>query len=94
MYGKTVSMVTCMHFWVWGILRRCSACAPTACEVVRDCRTMPVACAFSRACMLNSCLRSEDAFIITCVANLMEVKVLYVQQDQRYDISIYWRFNV
>jgi hypothetical protein len=30
------------------------------------------------------CLRSEDAFVITCVANLMEVKVLYVQQDLRY----------
>jgi hypothetical protein len=26
-----------MHFWVWGILRRWSACAPTAYEVVRDC---------------------------------------------------------
>jgi hypothetical protein len=31
--------------------------------------------------------RSEDAFDITCVANLMEVKVLYVQQDLRYEIS-------
>jgi hypothetical protein len=40
------------------------------------------------------CLRSEDAFVITCVANLMEVKVLYVQQDLRYEISSYWRFNV
>jgi hypothetical protein len=38
------------------------------------------------------CLRSEDAFVITCVANLMEVKVLYVQQDLRYEISSYWRF--
>jgi hypothetical protein len=35
------------------------------------------------------CLRSED-----CVANLMEIKVLYVQQDLRYEISSYWRFNV
>jgi hypothetical protein len=35
------------------------------------------------------CPRSEDAFVITCVANLMEVKVLYVQQDLRYDISSY-----
>jgi hypothetical protein len=40
------------------------------------------------------CLRSEVAFVITCVANLMEVKVLYVQQDLRYEISSYWRFNV
>jgi hypothetical protein len=40
------------------------------------------------------CLRSEDAFVITCVANLMEVKVLYVQQDLRYEIYSYWRFNV
>jgi hypothetical protein len=29
------------------------------------------------------CLRSEDAFVITCVANLMEVKLLYVQQNLR-----------
>jgi hypothetical protein len=40
------------------------------------------------------CLRSEDAFVITCVANLMEVKVLYVQQDLRYEISSYWCFKV
>jgi hypothetical protein len=40
------------------------------------------------------CLRSKDAFVITCVANLMEVKVLYVQQDLRYEISSYWRLNV
>jgi hypothetical protein len=40
------------------------------------------------------CLRSEDAFVITCVANLMEVKILYVQQDLPYEISSYWRFNV
>jgi hypothetical protein len=40
------------------------------------------------------CLRSEDAFVITCVANLMGVKVLYAQQDLRYEISSYWRFNV
>jgi hypothetical protein len=40
------------------------------------------------------CLRSEDAFVITCVANLMEVKVFYVQQDLRYEISSYWCFNV
>jgi hypothetical protein len=40
------------------------------------------------------CLRYEDAFVITCVANLIEVKVLYVQQDLPYEISSYWRFNV
>jgi hypothetical protein len=34
------------------------------------------------------CLRSEDVFVITCVANLMEVKVLYVQQDLRYEMSV------
>jgi hypothetical protein len=39
------------------------------------------------------CLRSEDDFVITCVANLMEVKVLYVQQGLLYEISSYWRFN-
>jgi hypothetical protein len=40
------------------------------------------------------CVTSEDAFVITCVANLNEVKVLYVQQDLRYGISSYWRFSV
>jgi hypothetical protein len=40
------------------------------------------------------CLRSEDAFVITCVTNVMEVKVLYVQQHLRYEISSYWRFSV
>jgi hypothetical protein len=45
-------------------------------------------------CTIMLCLRSEDAFVITCVANVMEVKVLYVQQDLRYEISSYWRFNV
>jgi hypothetical protein len=29
---------TCMHFSVWEILRRRSACVPTDYEVVRDCR--------------------------------------------------------
>jgi hypothetical protein len=40
---------------------------------------------------LHLCLRPEDAFVITCVANVMEVKV---QQDLRYEISSYWRFKV
>jgi hypothetical protein len=40
------------------------------------------------------CLRSEDTYVITCVANFMEVKVLYIQQDLPYEISSYWRFNV
>jgi hypothetical protein len=39
-------------------------------------------------------LRSKDAFVITCIVNLTEVKVLYVQQDLRYEISSYWRLNV
>jgi hypothetical protein len=34
------------------------------------------------------CLRSEDAFVITCEANLMEVKALYVQQDLRYEFLV------
>jgi hypothetical protein len=42
----------------------------------------------------KACLTSEDGFVITCVANLMEVKVLYVQQDLRYEISSCWRFNM
>jgi hypothetical protein len=44
--------------------------------------------------LANICLRSEDAFVKTCVANLMEVKVLYGQQDPSYEIYGYWRFNV
>jgi hypothetical protein len=48
MYRRNVVMVTlttgmfllftCMHIWVWRILRRWFVCAPTAYEVVRDCR--------------------------------------------------------
>jgi hypothetical protein len=51
---------------------------------------------YTLCCVFNRpkvCLRSEDAFDITCVANLMEVKFLYVQQDLRYEISSYWCFN-
>jgi hypothetical protein len=36
----------------------------------------------------------SDDFVITCIANLMEVKVLCVQQDLRYELSSYWCFNV
>jgi hypothetical protein len=35
--GIMFLLFTCMQFWAWGILRRWSACAPTACEVIRDC---------------------------------------------------------
>jgi hypothetical protein len=47
---------------------------------------------FFRSCRkateaVKVCLKSEDAFVITRVANLMEVKVSYVQQDLRYEIS-------
>jgi len=59
----------------------------------RSCRALPPGKAPPYT-LDKVCLRSEDAFIITCVANLMEVKVLYVQQDLRYEISSYWRFNV
>jgi hypothetical protein len=38
------------------------------------------------------CLRTQDAFVINCVANLMEV--LNIQDDLRYEIFSYWRFNV
>jgi hypothetical protein len=34
------------------------------------------------------CLRSEDEFVITCVANVTEVKVLYVHQDLRYKFLV------
>jgi hypothetical protein len=44
--------------------------------------------------VIKVCLKSEEAFVITCVANVMEVKVLYVQRDLRYEISSYWCFNV
>jgi hypothetical protein len=40
------------------------------------------------------CLRSEAAFVITCVANLMVVNVMYVQQDLRYEMSSYLSCNV
>jgi hypothetical protein len=37
-------LLTCVHFWVWGVLRRLSACAPTAYEVARDCRNFEKHC--------------------------------------------------
>jgi hypothetical protein len=36
--GTTFLLFTFMQFLVWGILRRWSACTPTAYEVVRNCR--------------------------------------------------------
>jgi hypothetical protein len=60
---------------------------------VKRCRVLNVSANIAVA-MFMLCLRSEDTFVITCVANLMEVKVLYVQEDLRYEISSYWRFNV
>jgi hypothetical protein len=46
-------------------------------------RPFPYSSACTRCYTDRLCLRSEDAFVITCVANLMEVKVLYIQQDLR-----------
>jgi hypothetical protein len=36
--GIMFLLFTCMYLWVWGILRQWSACAPTACEEVSNCR--------------------------------------------------------
>jgi hypothetical protein len=36
--GAVFFPFTCVHLWVWGILRRWSAYAPTAFEMVHDCR--------------------------------------------------------
>jgi hypothetical protein len=36
--GMVLLLFTCMHIWAWRILRRWYACAPTAYEVVRNCR--------------------------------------------------------
>jgi hypothetical protein len=36
--GIMILLLTCLHFCVYGILRRWSACAPIAHEVVRDYR--------------------------------------------------------
>jgi hypothetical protein len=38
--GILFPLFTRMHFWEWEILWRWSACAPTAYEVVRDCRKL------------------------------------------------------
>jgi hypothetical protein len=42
--GIMFLIFTCMLFWVWEILRRWSACAPTAYEVVHDCRKFEEHC--------------------------------------------------
>jgi hypothetical protein len=36
--GVMFLLLTCMHFCVWATLRKWSTYAPTAYEVVRDCR--------------------------------------------------------
>jgi hypothetical protein len=45
-------LFSCMHFWVWRILQRWSACGTTVCEVVHDCRK------FEKHCL---------KFYVTCV---------------------------
>jgi hypothetical protein len=42
--GIMFLLFTCMHIWVWVILRRWSACAPIAYEVVRDCQKFEKHC--------------------------------------------------
>jgi hypothetical protein len=64
-------------------------------KVIPSVYSFKVSDSYSKQMQLPGKVRSEDAFVvITCVANLMEVKFLYVQQDLRYEISSYWRFNV
>jgi hypothetical protein len=103
LYRKYVAMVTtgigfsyslACTSGCWVILRRWSVCAPTASEVVHDCQKFEKRCFKAKGKVHLCCLRSDDAYVITCVANLMEVKVLYVQQDLRYEISSHWRFDV
>jgi hypothetical protein len=40
-------LFTCTHSWMWGILRRQSACVPTAHEMVRDGRNFEKHCEIS-----------------------------------------------
>jgi hypothetical protein len=44
--------------------------------------------------LIMLCLRSKAAFVITCVHNLMEVKVLYIQRGLLHELFSYWCFNV
>jgi hypothetical protein len=50
----TFLVVTCMHIWVWGILRRWSACAPSAYEVVRNCRQFEKHCSKAKWTVMST----------------------------------------
>jgi hypothetical protein len=52
--GIMFFIFTCMHIWVWGILRRWTACAPTAFEVVRNIRKFEEHCFKATAVMLHA----------------------------------------
>jgi hypothetical protein len=54
--GIMFLLFTCVHFWVWGIVWRWSAWAPTAYEVVRDCRK------FEKHCTARTC----PVILLTC----------------------------
>jgi hypothetical protein len=50
--GIMFPLFTCMHFWVWGILRSFSACALTTYEAVHGCQTFQKHCpVFIYECM-------------------------------------------
>jgi hypothetical protein len=57
--GVMFLLFTCMHFLVWGIVRY-SSCAPTACEMVCDCRKFEKHC--PRLC---TSIESHGGLILT-----------------------------
>jgi hypothetical protein len=52
--GIKLFLFTCVHFLVWGILRKRSACAPTAYEVVSDYGTFEKHLSYRYACLFTN----------------------------------------
>jgi hypothetical protein len=58
--GIMILIFICMRFWVWGILRSWTACAPTAHELVCDCRNLRNTALRKKSCGKYHLRRGKD----------------------------------
>jgi hypothetical protein len=61
--GIMFLLFTCMHFWVWGVIRRWSACVPTAYEVAVCLRRCLIAYMADTAAVKHEMIKTD---IIVC----------------------------
>jgi hypothetical protein len=62
---------TCTHFLVWRILQRYFGCAPTACEVVHDCRK------FEKHCFIGRRMELEGGARATLLISVCAIRGSY-----------------